>query len=77
MAAILATLTSRVLLQIGDNEPVEVGTIDIPIHATISHEEPARTISTINQRPATTVPNSHRCSPCTCGREHCIKNHPA
>jgi len=32
MAAIAATLTGRILIQIGDSDPVEVGTVDIPIH---------------------------------------------
>lgn len=32
MAALAATLTGRVLIQIGDGEPVEVGTVEIQIH---------------------------------------------
>jgi hypothetical protein len=32
MAAIAATLTGKVLIQIGEGEPVEVGTVEIPIH---------------------------------------------
>jgi len=32
MAAIAATLTGRVLVQFGDADPVEVGTIEVPIH---------------------------------------------
>lgn len=31
MAATVATLHGKVLIQIGDGEPVEVGTVDIPI----------------------------------------------
>lgn len=29
--ATLATIKGRVLVQIGDNEPIEVGTIEVPI----------------------------------------------
>lgn len=33
MAAVIATLKGKVLLQFGDAEPVEVGRVEIPIHA--------------------------------------------
>ncbi len=36
MAAILATIKGKVLIQLEDREPVEVGTVDIPIHASSS-----------------------------------------
>ena len=29
--AIIQKLTGRVLIQVGDNEPVEIGTVEIPI----------------------------------------------
>lgn len=32
MAVIAGTLTGKVLIQIGESEPVEVGTIEIPLH---------------------------------------------
>lgn len=37
MAAIAAHLTGRVLVQFGDGEPVEIGTIEVPIHVSTSH----------------------------------------
>ncbi|MFF2631971.1 hypothetical protein ACFVR6_03720 [Microbacterium sp. NPDC058021] len=36
MAAILTTLTGKVLIQVEGMDPVEVGTIEIPIHADVS-----------------------------------------
>lgn len=36
MAAIAATITGVVLIKVGDAEPVEVGTVKIPIHASTS-----------------------------------------
>lgn len=38
MMPALVSLTGRVLLQVGDNDPIEVGTIEIPIHATVRPE---------------------------------------
>lgn len=32
MAAVIATITGKVLIQIAGSEPVEVGTVEIPIH---------------------------------------------
>lgn len=32
--AILTNITGRILVQVGDREPVEVGTIDIPVTVT-------------------------------------------
>lgn len=33
MAIIAANITGKVLIQIGQSDPVEVGTIEIPVHA--------------------------------------------
>lgn len=41
MAVLATTLTGTVLIKIGDDEPVEVGTVEIPIHVdtrpTVAH----------------------------------------
>lgn len=42
MAAVIATLKGKVLLQFGDAEPVEVGTVEIPIHAGTEHPKHTR-----------------------------------
>lgn len=57
MAITVNTLTGKVLVQIGDNEPIEVGTIEIPIQigvakpSSISYPPGVRGASNIdNQR---------------------------
>lgn len=40
MAALVASLKGKVLVKIGDNEPVEIGTIDIPINLSTSLPAP-------------------------------------
>ena len=42
MSAIVGTLTGKVLIQIADGEPVEVGTVDIPIHVSTTINKPTR-----------------------------------
>ena len=44
----LTSITGKVLLQIGDMEPVEVGTVEIPINASIVPEPAKRYHSTTN-----------------------------
>lgn len=42
MSAIVGTLTGKVLIQIADGEPVEVGTVDIPIHVSTTINKATR-----------------------------------
>ncbi|WP_165875390.1 hypothetical protein [Microbacterium sp. PI-1] len=42
MAAIISTIKGKVLIQVGDSEPVEVGTVEIPIHVSTKHESAKR-----------------------------------
>lgn len=49
MAIIMAKITGRVLVQIGDGEPVEIGTIEIPIEGKLPTPN-VETHSTVNQR---------------------------
>ncbi|MFL2002028.1 YegP family protein [Microbacterium sp. A1-JK] len=35
MAAILGTVQARVLIQVGDMQPIEVGAIELPVHADV------------------------------------------
>lgn len=40
MALTVATMKAALLLRIGDGEPVEIGTIDIPIEFTLTPNTP-------------------------------------
>lgn len=55
MAAIAATITGKVLIQIEGSEPVEVGTIEIPVHAgpveTLGREIAQTTVSIGRREP--------------------------
>lgn len=42
MAAIVATIKGKVLIQIEGSEPVEVGEVEIPIHVSTKHEPAKR-----------------------------------
>jgi hypothetical protein len=42
MAAIIATIKGKVLIQIEGSEPVEVGEVEIPIHVSTKHESAKR-----------------------------------
>lgn len=44
MAALIASIKGRVLIQVADMEPVEVGTIEIPIHVGTQPENKKRGI---------------------------------
>lgn len=76
MAAIIATIKGKVLIQLPGSEPVEVGEVEIPIHASTSAMPKTRggevTIA------ARTVHADHACTPCTeCEHsDHCSLNCP-
>lgn len=42
MAAVIATIKGKVLIQMEGMEPVEVGTVEIPIHVSTKHEPAKR-----------------------------------
>ncbi|MGK9222057.1 MULTISPECIES: hypothetical protein [unclassified Microbacterium] len=48
----VATLTAKVMIQVADGDPVEVGTIDIPIHFGTTHAPAKR-----EPRPLRPFPN--------------------
>lgn len=76
MAAIIATIKGKVLIQLPGSEPVEVGELEFPIHASTSAMPKTRgrelTIAT------KTVHVDHTCEPCTvCDHaDHCSLNCP-
>ncbi|OIU88648.1 hypothetical protein [Microbacterium sp. AR7-10] len=78
MAANVATITGKVLIQIADGEPVEVGTVEIPIY--VGTERPKATrgrgIGTVRH---VTQNGIHVCVPCErCSSDrHCAHNCPA
>lgn len=49
MAAIIATLKGKVLIQIAGGEPVEVGTVEIPIHTGTAAAKPEVGSATMTQ----------------------------
>lgn len=42
MAAIVSTIKGKVLIQVEGSEPVEVGTVEIPIHVSTKHQPAKR-----------------------------------
>lgn len=79
MSTTVATITGKVLIQIADGEPIEVGTLEIPIYA--GTERPKVTRGREIGAPVTHVAQSgiHVCSPCDrCSvANHCTHNCPA
>ena len=75
MAAIVSTIKGKVLIQVEGSEPVEVGEVEIPIHASTSAMPKTRGRTVVA---TATVHADHTCTPCMdcAGADHCSLNCP-
>ena len=48
MAATLQPLIAKILIQVGADEPKEIGTIEIPIHVSVPTSTPGKTAINVN-----------------------------
>lgn len=78
MAAIIATINGKVLIQLPGSEPVEVGEVEIPIYGGTTPTPKTRGREIATAHVELKASSTHACSPCEqCpGPAHCKDNHP-